>query len=130
MSETNEQMAARLEEMATAGEALAAKGQPLFMKGDFAALRAGAQALREQPQWLPITNPDRGLFLVTNNMAARNAHGYMSHVWVTTAIHVGHQPSDGRFWCHDENGPMGRRILGLTHCQSIRPLPPAPSEDQ
>jgi len=48
--------------------------------------------------------------IVTNNISATNAHGEMSHVWLTT------------FWCESEKYDCittfdegDRQILGLTH---------------
>lgn len=80
-----------------------------------------------QEEWRQITAPDRGLFLVTNNFKARNAHGDMSHVWLTHRIHVGQEIGDGRFFTICDSG----RIVGLTHYMRVSPALaalPAPQE--
>lgn len=48
--------------------------------------------------------------IVTNNIAAKNAHGEMSHVWLTT------------FWMDSKSSNEGivtfdedRQVIGLTH---------------
>lgn len=69
--------------------------------------------------WEPITKAMSGLFLVTNNITARNASGQMSHVWIAPyGITVG-DGITGPFTCLVEGWP--NRVCGITHYQRIEP---------
>ena len=75
------------------------------------------------PEKLPRAK-DIGPFLVTNNIAARNAHGHPSHVWLCdTMIH--HHPEIAcGFYIFDDSD---RRVQGLTHFMPVfAPVPAGP----
>ena len=52
---------------------------------------------------------DKKHIIVTNNIEAKNAHGEMSHVWMTSFLQ--HNKDDG-FLTFDA---ADRRIVGITH---------------
>ncbi|MEJ1412795.1 MAG: hypothetical protein RPU90_04350 [Candidatus Sedimenticola sp. (ex Thyasira tokunagai)] len=57
-----------------------------------------------------LPDPKKHL-IVTNNLDAKNAHGEMSHIWLTTFFTKGSQEGEG-IVTFDE---AGRKIFGLTH---------------
>ncbi len=78
------------------------------------------------PSSLP--DPKQGPFLCTNNINSRNAHGRMSHVWLTSMFHKGSEPRDGDVCAFD--GSTFAKVCSLSHYAVIGvPLPPAPKGD-
>jgi hypothetical protein len=81
---------------------------------------AKARLAQARQGWRPITAADVGkTMLVTNNIKARNAHGEMSHRWITWIQKADKPKETGKyvgFDCAD------RLIHDLTHCAPI-PVP-------
>jgi hypothetical protein len=68
-------------------------------------------------KWRPITAADEGArMLVTNNLHARDAHGGMSHVWISHIIEASDPDRTGPYVGYDEGD---RLIENLTHCAAI-----------
>lgn len=65
-----------------------------------------------------LPGPEQGPFLCTNNLAARNAHGRMSHVFLTNMFHKQDGPQ-GPVSAFAE--PSGMRIWSVTHYQTVEP---------
>lgn len=83
-----------------------------------------AQEQGEVGEWLPITgllDLKCGPILVTNNPQARDAHGNMSHLWLTRMIHQ----SGGEYTAFCD-GSMNK-VRCLTHYMVV--LPPTQSEE-
>ncbi len=82
--------------------------------------------------WQPIEREMReGLYLVTNNLAARDAQGRMSHVWLTSYVQktVADCAPMSPYLCYPNGGET--RVSYLTHfieC-GFDGLPVAPKRD-
>jgi hypothetical protein len=70
-------------------------------------------------QWRKITKELQRRVLVTNNIAARDALGNMSHVWIGTIIKSSEPEKRGKFVTFDDGDMM---ILDITHYCDI-PMP-------
>ena len=58
---------------------------------------------------------DNKWVIVTNNLDAKNAHGEMSHVWLTTIWMKGSQAHEG-YVMFDEGD---RKVIRLTHWKYV-----------
>ena len=82
--------------------------------------------------WKPITEEtSKGSFVVTNNMKALNAHGKMSHVWLSGRIEKPETKDDiamcGRHPFMARESESYRKIYGVTHMLELTPLSEDPA---
>ena len=77
-------------------------------------------------EWIPVTErlPEKhqGKFLVTNNLKARDAFGFMSHVWLVNMLH--HNDDFGYYAFDDYDNRVPQNV---THWM---PLPEPPTKDE
>lgn len=86
-------------------------------------LRAGAAspATPARAGWTPLTADSlpTGKVLVTNNLAARDANGDMSHVWIAAPMVSSEPESAGEIVSFDDDFV---KLRGLTHWHSLPSL--------